>query len=270
MPLEKCIPISLFLFIAYSSEIRAQETVLLRGSIQSKNEQPAGGVNIINLATGAGTSSLDDGQFQITAKPGDSIYFSSVQFENKILGVSRETLAAPIVIFLEEKLNEMEEIEVSNLKLSGYLGNDAAKIPIRNVDNFGLPMPGKKRTQTERRLFAATTGAGGRRLSVLGVLFGSIPLDPILNGINGRTKYLKELNEQDKLEIRVQEGINRLGESYFTDFLKIRKEEIINFVFFCADQPDYNIILKSGDNLELIAFFENQITDFQNIGQDEE
>lgn len=269
MPLEKCIPISLFLLIACSAELKAQETVVLRGSIQSKNEQPAGGVNIINLATGAGTSSLENGVFAITAKPGDSIYFSSVQFENKTLAVTEKDLSVPVVIILNDKLNELDEVELSDLKLSGYLSNDAAQIPTDDHANFGLPMPGKKRTQTERRLFAATTGPGGTRLSVLGALFGTIPLDPILNGINGRTKYLKELDKQDKLELSVQEGIDRAGESYFVDFLELPKDEIVNFVYFCAYQDDYQTILRSGNDLELVSFFERQKSDFLKNRQNE-
>lgn len=249
---------------------KAQDSSIFKGYIQSKNEQPAGGVNIINYSTGTGTSSDENGYFVIPARLGDSIYFSSVQFENKLLAVTAEMISGECVIVLEERLNELDEVQISDLRLSGYLENDLEAMPIFKREAYGIPFPKKYRTPTERRLFAATTGAGGIKLSLANALMGTVPLDPILNAINGRTKYLKKLDRQDKLEISVWKGISLFPEHFFTDHLHIPESEIENFVFYCAYQSTYQQLLAGDDLLALARFFEEQQQEFLKLREIDE
>jgi len=236
------------------NDIFSQEVKLLKGEILSDSIAPSN-IHIVNLDLEKGTTSNNSGKFQIYAKTGDRILFSSVQFEKREITVSQTTFeAGKLNVKLYPSRNELDEISLSDLKLSGHLDKDLSKIKYFDREKYGIPYPEKKLTQTERRLYTANANITSR-WQYIGVLLGGVPLDVVLNDINGRTKYLKKLYKQDNLQLRVQEGISVLGRSFFVTELKIPEDEIENFIYFVATEPDFQTILESGNRLDLIDFY---------------
>lgn len=248
-------------FTGYSQEVK-----LLEGQIFSDSLSPAN-IHIINLNLEKGTTSGNFGSFNIYAKIGDSLLFSSVQFENRKIIISRaEINSGRIEIKLFPARNELDEVQISDLKLSGYLNNDISKIKFLDRKKFGIPYPEKQLSQTERRLYTANAGIKSR-WAYIGVLFGNVPLDVVINDINGKTKYLKKLDKQDKLQIRVQNGIDVLGKSFFISELKLPEGEIENFVYYCARHADFQIIIESNNQLDLIELYKGKRQAFINLRQ---
>ena len=212
-----------------------------------------------------GTTSDTSGNFQIYARVGDQLLFSSVQFEKREISISQADFnSGKIEIRLYPARNELDEINITDLKLSGYLDSDLPKIKYFDREKYGIPYPEKRLTQTERRLYTANANITSR-WQYIGVLLGGVPLDVIMNDINGRTKYLKKLNQQDKLQLRVQNGIDVLGHSFFITEFKIPENEIENFVYYAARYPEFQEILESGNRLDLIEYYKSKIQDFINL-----
>ena len=247
--------------------MNSQQTILLKGQIISDSISTSN-IHIVNLSLEKGTTSDNFGKFTIYSRSGDTLLFSSVQFEKRKVVISQADIdAGSLKVKLFPSRNELEEVRISDLKLSGYLDSDLPKIKYFDREKFGIPYPEKKLTQTERRLYTADAGMENKWNYLFVLLGAPMPLDPLLNEINGRTKYLKKLDAQDKLQIRVQKGISILGKSFFVTELNIPEDEVENFVYYCARFLEFDKILASTDRLKLIEYYKSKRQDFIDLRQ---
>lgn len=261
----RLLPLFSWLFLA-ESPMYSQEIKLLEGQVIS-DSIPTANIHIVNLDLEKGTSSDDTGKFKIYVRISDTLLFSSVQFENRKVIISAADLEDDeMVVKLYPARNELQEIQVTDLKLSGHLDKDLPKVKIFDRQKYGIPYPEKKLTQTERKLYTANANITSR-WQYIGVLLGGVPLDVIMNDINGRTKYLKALDKQDKLQIRVQRGISLLGRTFFISELDIPENEVENFVYYCAEDSEYDKLLDSPDMLKLIEYYKSKRQDFIDLRQ---
>ncbi|TBW27532.1 hypothetical protein [Gramella sp. KN1008] len=237
-----------FLFIHFS--VASQELKVLQGHIIT-DSIPASNIHIVNLNLKEGTTSNETGRFYIRVQPNDSILFSSVQFQNRIIRVKQEHFdVGEIQIRLFLATNELDEVRISDLKLSGVLDKDVARIDIFDRTEFGIPYAKKGLTQTERKLYTATTSPGG------------IPLDLLLNTFNGKIKMLKKVKANDELSASVNNVLDRFGRDFFESELEIPGTEVVNFLFYCAGDRNFSILLASESNLEMIDLFKSKVESF--------
>jgi len=247
--LNRPLPVFILLFLCIS-QLKAQDNKILHGHI-STDSLPANNIHIINITTKQGTTSDDAGEFSLTATINDSVLFSSVQFQNRTIRVSEEIFnSGSLEIKLYPANNELDEVRISDLHLSGVLFGDVPKIKIIDRAQFGIPYPTEPISQTERHLYTATHSAGG------------VPLDLIINTINGKIKMLKKVKANDDLTVSVEKGMAVMGRDFFTNDLGLPEEEVLNFLYFCAYQSAYQRILKSGNELDLMLFLKNQKQEF--------
>lgn len=244
----------------------SQDLQLLQGQLISDSTSTAN-IHIVNLTLEKGTTSDVSGKFKIYANTGDHILFSSVQFEKKEIIITQSDLdSGKIEVKLLPARNELDEVKLSDLKLSGYLDTDLPKIRYFDREQYGIPYPEKRLSQTERRLYTANAGIESR-WQYIGVLLGGVPLDVVLNDINGRTKYLRNLDKQDNLKVSVQKAIDVLGKSFFMSELQLPESEIENFVYYCSRESEFQNILEAENTLDLIEYFKIKKQDFINLRQ---
>ena len=268
MTLKTIIRLSPFLSLLFLAEfhVHSQEIKLLEGRVISDSTSTAN-IHIVNLSLEKGTTSDGAGNFNIYASVSDTLLFSSVQFENrKVVVRAKDLEIGKLIVKLYPARNELQEVRLTDLKLSGHLDKDLPKVKIFDRQKFGIPYPEKKLTQTERKLYTANANITSR-WQYIGVLLGGVPLDVIMNDINGRTKYLKALDKQDKLQIRVQKGISLLGKSFFISELDIPENEVENFVYYCARYSEYSKLLDSPDMLKLIEYYKSKRQNFIDLRQ---
>ena len=103
----------------------------------------------------------------------------------------------------------------------------------------------------ERKL---QTAGDFKPIMLLGLLGGFMPLDPLINKINGRTKRLKKLVALEKKEIY----LNKISELYPNDFfinkLGIPFEYVGGFRYYIVENDAFLKVL-SFKNADEITFF---------------
>ena len=216
----------------------------------------------MNTSAKRATITDAEGFFSISAKLNDTILFSAVQFKRKTLVVSRAMLeSSSIIVPLEEFINELDEVVVRPYSLSGDLSRDMNSLNTEKVyvaSTLGLPNAYVKPiTQAERKLNEATTGGG------------LVPLNPIMNAISGRTKYLKRVfasQEKYARTIRVREYY---ADSLFVKYLKIPENKIEDFMYFCEVDTDFSAVVDSHDKLKIWEFLKLRSTAYLNEGEEE-
>lgn len=247
--LNRSLPVFILFFLCIS-QLNAQENKILHGHI-STDSLPANNIHIINTTTKQGTTSDEFGEFSLPVSINDSLLFSSVQFQHRRLRVSEEIFnSGRLDIRLYPANNELEEVRITDLRLSGVLYGDVPKIKIMDRAQFGIPYPKESLSQTERHLYTATHSAGG------------IPLDLIINTINGKIRMLKKVKANDDLTASVEKGMAIIGRDFFINDLELPEEEVLNFLYFCAYQSAYQRILNSGNEVDLMLLLQDQKQEF--------
>lgn len=223
----------IFLFFTLISGIMYSQVPVLEGQITSEEDIELEGLNIQNLSRSKGTITNNNGEFRILAILNDTISVSALHIQTIIVIVDIEHISKnKININLIEKLNELEVVNLRRTMLTGYIGADINIIPTKSVitaSSIGLPNADIPRlTKSERELYAANSGG----------------LNQLINVISGKTKSIKMGIELHNKKVLTMQLLDKFPETYFTQSLKIKKEKIYSFIFFCEDDADYEVVMK--------------------------
>ncbi|TDO97665.1 hypothetical protein EV145_10918 [Flavobacterium sp. 245] len=185
------------------------------------------GVNIINTTSHVAKVSGGNGAFSIAVKEGDVLVFSAFSMDSLKYMITAEDLNLEKLI-IKMKANKIELKEVIiNTQIT--------------AENLGIVPHGQKTyTPAERKL---ATAGDFKPISLLGLLGGSMPLDPVINKISGRTKRLKELVAVERKEMNIEQLGNLFEDAYFIDYLKIPSEYVLGFKFYFVESQDIGVLL---------------------------
>jgi len=239
--------LSLFITLA----IQAQENELLKGKITNEALGEIS-INIINLTQKTGTTNTLNGSFQIEVTENDTLLFSSIQYDKLKVNISKEILEKGFLeVYLDPNVNELAEVNINNYGLTGSLSQDTKNIKTYTATGFGLPVSKKPPlTQTERRIYSATHSNG------------IIPVDYLISAISGRLKYLKQIKANEDLRVLVDTTIATFPPEFFTDYLHIIENLRYSFVYYCAEKHNLKYVIKTGNELDLIQYFEKIAIEF--------
>lgn len=239
-----------FVSILMLQSLYAQKRQVLNGVVVVDSLQHVSGIHVVNLNAETGTTTATDGRFEIFAKTGDTIFFSSLQFENKNYIVKETNFGKLVKIQLIQKFNELDEVVLDDIRLSGVLSEDITRMPKSIYEKLGIPFPKPRRPSLELAIQDATGGG---------------PVLSVINRLNGTTERLEKANANNKIKILVNKGLNLIGANYFVSQLYIAETEIINFLFYCADDPAYKNLVETESILKLIEFLNSKVESFKEL-----
>ncbi|TPN81655.1 hypothetical protein [Aquimarina algicola] len=239
------------LFILLISVQSFGQSEMLEGKILADSLEGFA-INIVNYSKAIGTTNDQKGYFKINASVGDSIVFSSVQYQKRAIIVSKQDLEDDLVtIVLFPLVQQLNKVNISNIDLSGYLDKDAEAITVQPfVDNKTLGLPFNDQPQptlSERRLYTARSGI----------------LDLPINYINGKIKKLKRIDKIEKLKKRVHKGEISFNTDFFVDSLKVPENLISDFIYYCSEDQLYKSLLAEEKKLLLLEFFQKKSKDYR-------
>ncbi len=245
------IKVSISFLILFCFKVSSQEErTLIKGQIFN-DSIVIENVHIINKTTRKATVSDSDGVFHIYVKENDELLFSSIQFKNKVIIInSFEINKLKLIIQLEKEINSLDEITIKK-------SQDIAK-------NLGLPNAGKKPLNKLDSKLNYHSKASIARV-FLGILLnetGSInDIYYITSAKRKKDRKLKELRARDIYEknqaLKVEKIRKHLRDSFFKQTLKIRAENIDDFIVFCLSNKAFANTV-NGIKLETIEFMVQQ------------
>ena len=225
-------------------------------------------VHVINLNTLKGTYSNDYGQYRITVSLGDTLEFTSVQFETvKKIITDRIFFSKKLNIILKNKNYVLNEVNVKKHDLIGDLSIDRKRVPkdtialkgrklsniIENISKESqkgiLNKPIKKHSELAETSMKNTDPSrafnGANLMGIVNGLFSLIP--------KKKKKKLskKELNEFLKNKILID-----FGNSFFEE-LNIKNNQITSFLDYCM-QFNVEKLYEENKKLDLIKLLEDK------------
>ncbi|WP_308990582.1 hypothetical protein QLS71_003770 [Mariniflexile litorale] len=257
-------------FICFCQSILSQ-TVEISGKVDSEIDSE--NIHVINKTGLVFTITNSKGEFKILVSLNDTLSFSSIQHQPKIVVVDKNMLLFKAMrITLDEQINELDEVLVGKV-LTGNLLLDITNVkgdaPI-NFYDVGIPgYTGKPATQSERRLSEASSfnpKAGGS----LGGVGGSVSATAIINAISGRTKMLKNRVEIEMKEELMQSIKGRLAKDFFASN-PMEDDLKMDFFYFCADDENFIKYCKNETDFKILIFlrhkYKQYMSNFKPNGQ---
>lgn len=247
--------LSLFLFtvIVCFKGLAQETTVKLRGKINT-DSQNLSKIHVVNINLEKGSVTDEGGNFEIIAALNDSLYFSSVEYNNRTIVVTKEMIAeGTIEVKLTTAMNELTEVVVDDIELSGYLANDIAKISVKNLERkFNLQMGLAEAIKYDREQHLYGNPKGGIRL------------DKIAGTVIKKLSKEQETNPEYSPKQIVNKSIQIVGHEFFSSELGLAENEIFNFVYYCIEDARRfkNLVLNS-NAFVLIEYFQERIDDFR-------
>jgi len=243
----------LFLFIISMQKSVAQEiTVKLEGVVKY-NSTLLQDINILNKATLFGTSSSIKGSFTIYAKEGDSILFSSLVYEDRVIKITRNHLnSKKITVHLEPDYEQLDEVMIEKEIFINWKSAAVPKGTILSIDEMSA-----KKAPNARNLTDPNAQAGG--LNPI-TLFMMLTKKARLK----RKERKLELEKNKRLKAEFATTIkNEYEATFFSDVLHISEKNIYLFLDYCEGNglPDFykseeivvkNFLIKQSKDFKLI------------------
>ncbi|MGL2993756.1 hypothetical protein [Flavobacterium sp. TSSA_36] len=174
------------------------------------------GINIKNETTRQSSTSRIEGFFRIAANEGDIITFSAVNLETLTKIITKSDLSTKDL---------RVEMALKSIVLKNIIINGNSEI---SAQKLGIPSATKHFTPAERKLQTATKGS----------------LDGILNAFSGRTEMLKKDIIVEKKQTYLQKLEYLFEEKFYTNKLKIPKDYIKGFQYYCIEDQNFISSLK--------------------------
>ncbi|WP_406682998.1 hypothetical protein N1F78_09905 [Seonamhaeicola sp. MEBiC1930] len=251
----------LFCFFLFFSSIVTSQSVSIIGKVIS--EDNIENIHVINKTAKVFTVTNKEGVFYITAKINDTLQFTSIQHGVKNVIVLNEVIKTKtMLVQLDEQVNYLGEVVVGKI-LTGDLLSDIENAETDTPINFydvGIPgYKGKLATQSERRL--AQAGEFKPKM-LIGMLLGGASLDPIINGISGRTKMLKKRVSLEKKEDLLRTIKSNLPDNFFSNY-SLNEDLRADFFFFCLEDPDFKNKCEGKSELEVFQFLIEKLQQYK-------
>ena len=215
----------------------SQERELIQGKVIYRNiNVPA--ANVINNTSQTSTITNDQGEFEIFAKEGDEIIFSSVQYIIRTVRVNDEILKNKrLIVQINQRVRELDEVVITP--------DDTDKFLDLKEEQFkGFDYLADKSTKIENILT-------DNRQVVNGLNF--------VNIFKLLSSLVDSKSEEEKLSILPSEALPLiLEENFFTDVLKLEFFEVDDFLLqLDLDQEIKQLIIKKNQFL-LIDYLLNK------------
>jgi len=209
------------LFIVF--QLNAQEKPVLLQGVVKYNTFTIPNINVINSSSKIGTSSDVNGTFSISAVKGDSIVFSSLEYQNRTIAISENHIKnKAITVYLEPGFNELDEVEIlqkMRLDFNNVAVDNRTVLDNDQVSTYEAPNLDKQLHQ--------------------GYMTNGMSLIGIYNLLTKKSRARKRTendknNEIANFKAELPNTLKKLyGIDFFTDWLYIPPEEVDLFLDYC-------------------------------------
>lgn len=213
---------------------------ILRGKVIYRNVNVVG-VNVVNNTTSKGTATNSKGEYEILAKEGDVLVFSSVQYTIREITITDRILKNNrLVVEVKEKVEELDEVVISPENKEKFLDFQEEQIVKYKDYQFADDRYSKVRNE-------ALDQANFQGVNILGLV------GMLLNSVIGKGKK-REKEKPIYQRTSFNEIRSRYKDEFFTKSLNIPKDQIATFLYYCDDQLPSEDIFTTENEFLMIDF----------------
>jgi len=229
-------------FLLVTSLSVSQEQGAVKGTVvSSTTAQSLEHVNIVNLNQVKGTSTDENGVFEVPAKVNDTLHFSYLGYKSIKVKVTNDWLKfGDVKIEMTELALALEEVVVNQLRLTGFLEVDIKQVPIKTNYRYsisGLPTAG----------YEAGTNSRSGVSKVLGAIFN--PADFLHNIFGKKPKELRKLRQMKQDDEIRNLLASRFDREMLMVLLQVDKVDLDEIVSQCNYSKDF---IETANDLQIL------------------
>ncbi|MCF4102406.1 hypothetical protein L1I30_12075 [Gillisia sp. M10.2A] len=260
------------MFLLISLSIWAQENIPFQGKIKAENLDGTS-INVINVTQQTGTISGKQGNFKIMVKENDVLLFSSIQYDNKEISVTKKMLeSGNLVVELQESLNFLDEVTLKNTTLTGNLNTDIAAIKVYKlpVELNGLNVKNRyfESDVNDHQSAPVNIALGQRAGPPAGVDVLGLLVKGVSTLVGSGNSVGKSAISSDIPKDQIDDELRKIfDDAFFINGLGIKEERINDFIFFADDNGLNRQLLNDENKLDLVAFLMQQSEKYKELSE---
>ena len=233
----------LLVSLCFASQLSiAQEDTSVKGIvISTTTDTPLESVNIVNLNQVVGTSTGENGAFEIKAKANDTLHFSYLGYKSIKVRVTNDWLKfGETQIEMTELALALEEVVVNQLKLTGYLEVDVKQVPIKTNYRYsisGLSNKGYEAGNKSPNAVSKVLGAIFNPADFLHNMFGKKP---------NELRKLKQMKQDDEIRNLLA---SRFDREMLTVLLQVDRYDLDEIVSQCNYSKEF---IETANDLQIL------------------
>jgi hypothetical protein len=251
--------LSLTFVYSHAQDSTATDTpTRVKGTIiSSTTDSPLSEVNIVNINQVVGTSTNDEGEFEIKANANDTLHLSYLGYKSIKVRVTNDWLKfGNTEIEMTELALALEEVTVNQLKLTGYLEVDMAMIPVTSNNRYRISgLPGKGYEGGDTNIATKVLGAIFNPADFLYNMFGKKP---------NEMRKLRKMKEDDEIRNQLAKRFDR---EMLMVLLQVNKYDLDEIVNQCNYSRDF---INSANDLQMLDAISECYEEYKVISRNKE
>ena len=247
----------LFFFITAS----AQDRVLVNGEITVPVGEDPDGIAVVNNTAMRATVADESGTFQLRMAKGDTLNFSSLQFQDFTVIIDDGVIKSrKLHVFISESVTELPEVVVTPYDLSGNVRVDVQIIPKAEMD---LPTRTAAEINPYDHAFRPDSLVSPPNPAMrTSMIYSGANLANIFRNIFTPKNALTDLNRDDELDEKLLE---LRDDSFYKEQLNLEQDELKEFIYYAEDHGLTSEMLKPENEMQLIEFLVAQSQNFKQM-----
>ena len=214
----------LFISFGYSQNEKNEDGLQQLKAVvtNAQTDQALESVHVVNLNQVVGTITNEKGEFQISAKVNDTLFFSFLGFKSQKVRVTNDMFKfKDTKISLTELAYALEEVIVRPYALTGYLEIDVKNLPLNNAFQYSISglSVGYEGGNKSPSAVTKVLGAILNPADLLRNLFGKKP---------NQMRKLRQMKEDDQIRDLLASKFDRETLTELLQMEKVDIEDILN------------------------------------------
>lgn len=222
--------------------MQAQNEHTVKGKIVAAGTiSPLENVNIVNLNKVIGTATDKNGEFEIRVNVNDTLHLSYLGYKSIKVRVTNDwvNFGTTATIEMTELALALEEVKVSQMKLTGYLELDIQQVPIQ--ENFRYSISGLNSG------YEAKTRSPGAITRVLGAIFN--PADFLYKMFGKKPNEMHKLRQMKKDDEIRNILSSRFDREMLTALLQVDRVDLDLLITECNYSKEF---VKTANDLQVL------------------
>lgn len=222
----------------------------ISGVVTDEDQNPLAAVMVFNMQTEQKSYTNLSGEFTIEASANNELRFIRQGFDRNAKIINEGDFTAPFTISIVRTAQEIEEVQVSKVRLTGDLNTDSWNLT--KIDRsaqvqqaVGVPGPPEKPRETPPPTL--------EKAGIIKYALSNLNFNTLYKNISGDGRRMRSLYKYEDLQDNIAWIRERVGDDYFIK-MEIPPDKISEFLQFSMGlKPDINRWIRA-KNLSRVLF----------------
>lgn len=233
----------------------------ISGVVVDEESNPLPAVLVMNMTTNQKVYTNLNGEYSIEASAKNELRFVRQNYERNAKVISLDDFSVTLKVTLLRMAQEIEEVEVSPLKLTGDLNTDSRNLTKidrgEQVENaVGVPRPPEKPRETPPPTV--------KQAGAIGYVLSNMNLNNLYKNISGDARRMRTLYKYEDVQDNISWIRKRIPDDYFIE-MGVPEEKIMEFLQFSIGiKPEINQAIRATNVSKVIFILDETLPKYLN------